>query len=95
MNGYTVEFARSASRELERLPDRVVQRVLDEMPGLQEQPRSRRSSMLTGTQNTYRLRVGEYRIVYEVDDEAIVCSLPAFAIGRMLTNRPLAGLLTS
>ena len=69
MNGYTVEFARSASRELERLPDRAVQRVLDEMPVLQDHPRSRRSSKLAGSENTYRLRVGDYRIVYEVDDD--------------------------
>jgi mRNA interferase RelE/StbE len=65
---YTVEFVRSARRELEQLPAQVVTRVVRAVRALQEVPRPRGSRKLAGEEVTYRLRVGQYRVVYEVDD---------------------------
>jgi mRNA interferase RelE/StbE len=44
------------------------------------QPRPRRSQKLTGSESSYRIRVGDYRILYEVDDQSRIVSV--FAIGH-------------
>ena len=68
MTLYAVEFVRSARREFEQLPAKVVSRVLRAVRSLQETPRPHGSRKLVGEEATYRLRVGQYRVVYEVDD---------------------------
>ncbi len=70
MNGYVVEFVRSARKELEALPARVVRRVLWAIGELEDEPRPHGTTKLAGSEDTYRIRVGQYRVIYEVDDEA-------------------------
>jgi mRNA interferase RelE/StbE len=65
---YRLEFARSARRELERLPRPVIARVRPAIRALQDEPRPRGSRKMVGSETTYRIRVGQYRVVYEVDD---------------------------
>jgi mRNA interferase RelE/StbE len=67
---YTVEFARSARRELERLPGQAADRVLEVIRRMQEEPRPHRNRKLVGEEATYRIRVGEYRVIHEIDDAA-------------------------
>jgi mRNA interferase RelE/StbE len=67
---YTVEFARSADRELERLPAPAGRRILEAIRALQVNPRPPGSKKLVGSETTYRIRVGQYRVVYEIDDRA-------------------------
>jgi mRNA interferase RelE/StbE len=66
---YAVTFSRSAARELERLPDKAVQRLVRAIRALQEDPRPRGHRKLVGEERIYRIRVGDYRVVYEVDDD--------------------------
>ena len=68
MNGYEVAFARSARRELEKLPSAAVARILPAIRDLSANPRPNGSRKLGGEQATYRIRVGDYRVIYEVDD---------------------------
>ena len=69
MNGYTVECARSANRELDRLPERIIERATEAIQEFQEDPRPNGSRKLLGSESTYRIWVGQHRVVYEVDDE--------------------------
>ena len=65
---YRVEFERNAQRALRRLPDATagsLERPVDE---LEHEPRPRGALKLSGRVDSYRLRVGEYRIVYAVFD---------------------------
>ncbi len=66
---YTVVFATSALRDLERLPAQIVQRVLNAIHELGNNPRPHGCRKIVGSESTYRIRVGEYRVVYEVDDQ--------------------------
>ena len=70
MNGYTVDLVRAARRELQRLPASVVQRIVTALRELENDPRPRGSLKLEGTEATYRIRVGRYRIIYDVDDRS-------------------------
>lgn len=58
----------SAEKDLARLPRSVQGRVLDKLAQVQADPRMPGAMKLAGAQATYRVRVGDWRIVYEVDD---------------------------
>ncbi len=68
MAEYAVTFARSARKELESLPPDVVERIWPRIENLAEVPRPAGCRKLSGRQNLWRLRVGDYRVVYSVDD---------------------------
>ncbi len=68
MDDYQVTFARSARRELEELDFLIVPRILARIEGLAQTPRPSGARKLRGQQNLWRVRVGDYRVVYSVDD---------------------------
>jgi mRNA interferase RelE/StbE len=72
MADYNVTFARSAGKELSGLPDHVAQRVLAAIEKLATDPRPSGVVKLQGFKHLWRIRVGEYRILYSTDDKARV-----------------------
>ena len=68
MADYTVELKRSAEKELLRLPDDVLSRMVAKLEKLGDNPRPNGSTKLKGGSDEYRIRVGDYRAVYVVDD---------------------------
>jgi mRNA interferase RelE/StbE len=69
MADYAITFARSARRELESLDASVIRRVIFRIDGLAKEPRPSGSRKLHGEQNLWRIRIGDYRVVYSVDDQ--------------------------
>lgn len=69
---YSALLRPAAQRDLDRLSHSVAQRVVAALLKLEQDPRPRGSKKLSGRENEWRLRVGAYRILYEVDDEAKV-----------------------
>ena len=65
-----VRFQNSALRELHRLPPALLTRMKPIFRALEENPRPHGVKKLRGAENRHRIRVGDYRIVYEIDDEA-------------------------
>jgi mRNA interferase RelE/StbE len=65
---YQVLVERSAEKDLKRLPPRTRSRVATALRGLGENPRPSGSRKLAGTKHDWRIRVGDYRIVYEIAD---------------------------
>ena len=70
MGSFEIEFKRSVWKDLRGLPKAVVVRVLERVERLAEEPFPREAVKLAGTERLYRVRVGDYRIVYEVDADA-------------------------
>jgi mRNA interferase RelE/StbE len=66
---YTITFARSARRELEELDAPLIQRILPRVEALAKEPRPRGCRKLRGESYLWRIRIGEYRVVYAVYDE--------------------------
>lgn len=66
---YSVVIKRSAERELRKIPKQDLRRVVARIQGLTREPRPPGCERLSG-QERYRVRQGDYRIVYAVDDEA-------------------------
>ncbi len=66
---YRVEFTPSAFRDLRRLPSRIRERIDEAIGDLGQVPRPPRVRKLEGEEATWRVRVGPYRIVYDVYDD--------------------------
>ncbi len=65
---YQVEVRESAAKEIRSLPSDVKQRVMKSISALSTAPRPRGSLKLKGSGSLYRIRVGVYRVVYDIDD---------------------------
>ena len=67
MTAFKVTFKPSVERDLANLSRDLVARVLQRIAVLQEHPFPRQALKLEGSEGLYRLRVGDYRIIYGVD----------------------------
>lgn len=68
MPDYEVSFARSARKELEDLDRGLQGRILNKIEGLGHQPRPSGCVKLTGRDRLWRIRIVDYRVVYDIDD---------------------------
>jgi mRNA interferase RelE/StbE len=66
MNRFTIEWKRSAVKELRRLPKEAVARILEAVGGLRADPFPPGARKLAGAEHTYRIREGNYRVIYSV-----------------------------
>ena len=64
---YKIVLAKSAVKELESLPTKPHDRVIEHLRQLEENPRLFGTEKLTARE-AYKLRVGSYRIIYQIDD---------------------------
>lgn len=69
MANYRIQFKASAAKEFKKLPLSVKQRVSISLDNLQQEPRPSGVVKLQGEEPLYRVRVGDYRIVFAVDDD--------------------------
>jgi len=65
---YRVIVERSAEKDLRRLPLDMRFRVADALRSLANDPRRVGSRKLAGTKHDWRIRVGDYRVIYEIAD---------------------------
>ncbi|HEX4810040.1 MAG TPA: type II toxin-antitoxin system RelE/ParE family toxin [Bryobacteraceae bacterium] len=82
MNSYSVEIKPPARKELEALPDRVLARVVRKLESLAQTPRPPGCKKLKGYKDQWRVRVGEWRVVYLIDDVAKLVSITRIAHRR-------------
>ena len=87
MAEYFIELKRSAARELEELDSSLGSRILAAIETLGSQPRSRQSSKLVVSENSYRSRVCQYRVLYQIDDEEKLISVVAIGHRREVYGR--------
>jgi mRNA interferase RelE/StbE len=67
---YEVLLERTAERDLKQLPSSQFLRIISQIKMLAHNPRPPGSRKLTGTDRDWRVRVGDYRILYEIDDKS-------------------------
>ncbi len=82
MASYVVEVKPSARKELEDLPNNVLARVVRKMESLGENPRPAGCKKLKGYRDLWRIRVGDWRILYLIDDGAKLVSVTRIAHRR-------------
>lgn len=72
MRSYQLTVGSRAAKELSALPAAVAQRVDAAILRLSSDPRPHGVKKLKGERQLWRMRVGDYRIVYSIDDEQLV-----------------------
>jgi mRNA interferase RelE/StbE len=77
MADYSIILARSARKELEKLPPLVAHRIIEDIEALAQKARPPRAIKLHGNKDLWRLRVGDYRVIYRIDDPAHVIDIAA------------------
>jgi mRNA interferase RelE/StbE len=71
MGKYRLIFRKSVALDLRRIPNRDLRKILAAIESLSEEPRPSGIEKLSG-QERYRVRQGNYRIIYEINDNEII-----------------------
>ena len=74
MAKYKITIKKSAAKELQEIPKRNLQKIVKRIQSLPENPRPTGSQKLSA-QEQYRIRQGDYRIVYSIDDKELVIDI--------------------
>ncbi|MCP4136452.1 MAG: type II toxin-antitoxin system RelE/ParE family toxin [bacterium] len=66
---YTIEIKKQVEKDLKKIDRQHINTILEKIESLQENPFPQSSTKLVNTETTYRLRVGDYRVIYQVDEK--------------------------
>lgn len=72
---YAIVFVQSALKEIRRLPQIVVSRLRERIAALADDPRPAGVEKIQGYEDHYRIRIGNYRVVYEVADQVRIITI--------------------
>ena len=75
MSEYSIVFKPSIEKDLRRISQNLQTVILDKIANLAQNPFPSNVVKLTGTDRSYRIRIGQYRIIYEVDTAEIYQSI--------------------
>ncbi len=73
---YRIEVSPAAGRDLEKLKGKIsrsdFERLHEAVSGLAQEPRPQSVRKIKGLENAYRIRVGSFRIVYDIYDDIVL-----------------------
>ncbi len=72
MASYRVALTSSAAKELKRLSGQLIARIVPRLENLGSNPRPPGCKKLKGGDKEWRVRVGDYRVVYTIDDQKLL-----------------------
>lgn len=75
MGLFKIDSKGSLGHDLKRIDKQYIPRILDAIEGLAENPFPVQSKKMKGSESSYRLRVGDYRVIYQVDTENKVVTI--------------------
>ena len=75
MKPYPIEFSKSAEKELLNLPKKTASQILSKIDMLALNPRPSGCKKLTGSLNSYRIRIGDYRVLYTIEDNILLVDI--------------------
>lgn len=82
MKKYKIKYDKRFIKELEKIPSNIREKLKLAIEGLKDTPRPSGCIKLTGYKNLYRIRVGDYRVGYEIHDQLVVIVLVTVAHRR-------------
>lgn len=69
---YTVRILKKAKKELKSLHPEIHDRILEALIELRRNPRPHGVKKLKGADDLWRIRVGDYRVIYQISDRELV-----------------------
>jgi mRNA interferase RelE/StbE len=71
MMAYYIVFTRAAKKGLEVIPKKSQERIINAIEELADNPRPSGVKILQGEDGLFRIRVGNYRIIYQIQDQIL------------------------
>jgi mRNA interferase RelE/StbE len=75
MASYQINWKPSAEKELRKLPKPMIKRVLVAVSELASDPNPTGSRKLVGSDHSFRVRVGDYRVIYDVQNSELIIEI--------------------
>lgn len=82
MSNYAIKFTKAAKKQFEKLPNDVKSRIFRKINSLRKEPKPHGIEKLTDFEledvffkSLYRVRVGDYRIVYAIEDQIVTITV--------------------
>lgn len=75
MASFKVQIKPAAQKDFRRIPQKTLSRILEVIEELEQEPFPAQTKKLAQSDRLYRLRVGDYRIIYDVDTEISVVTV--------------------
>ncbi|NCD43059.1 MAG: type II toxin-antitoxin system RelE/ParE family toxin [Bacteroidia bacterium] len=75
MDTYRIDWKASALRELKRLDRKIVPRIITSVEALSSNPFPSGVKKLHGGESTFRIRIGDYRVIYEVSSNHLIVEI--------------------
>ena len=75
MDSFDIVWRRSAERDIRNIDRRYIKRIKEKIEKLSDEPHPRRSVKLIFSTDHYRIRVGDYRIIYNVNEKESVITI--------------------
>jgi mRNA interferase RelE/StbE len=75
MKRYNVVFSKRAEKDIEKLPATVVEKIIPVIISLEENPRPAGCKKLKGYADLWRIRIGNYRILYAIEDKILLVDI--------------------
>ena len=72
MASFSIQWKRSTKKDLRKIPRTEVEKIVRAVGKLSKNPRPESSKKLSGSEYTYRIRVGDYRVIYEIHENEVV-----------------------
>jgi mRNA interferase RelE/StbE len=69
---YQVLISKTARKQLQELPKAIANNISQKIDTLSKDPRPEGCKKLQGSQDDYRVRVGDYRIVYRIENKMLI-----------------------
>ncbi|MEH1917851.1 type II toxin-antitoxin system RelE family toxin [Nostoc sp.] len=69
---YKVEILRGALKQLKKIPSELQERIQIKIDDLATESRPNGVKKLKGKENAYRIRIGDYRVIYDIFDDLLV-----------------------
>ena len=77
MPTYSIEWKPSAAKSYKALPKKEQKRIAKEIDSLGKDPTSSHVKKLSGKEDIYRLRIGDYRVIYQVQNKILIILITA------------------
>jgi mRNA interferase RelE/StbE len=84
---YRIEFSPAADRQFRKLPQEIQLRLKPRLDGLMNNPFPRGIKKLSGEENLYRLQMGDYRIIYQVQQKVLLVLVVKFGHRKEVYRR--------
>ncbi len=75
MASYQIEWKSSAYKELQKLPRPIIEKVVAAVAELSSEPYPHGVKKLVGSERSYRIRIGDYRVVYEIIENKLIIEI--------------------